>query len=589
MIRLTNILNEQSVDKLNVLFVSDQPDDAQFGYARKLIANNIVTGVVETYRSEDDSSELNNLVYYNISSEYDLVVVYCSGLYDDSERTVIENLENILTICKRFGIPVVFITIPTTRFIKNEKVLAKKSGFAYIKQINDWIRKSKADYVVDLFTIDDDVYFKSDGVSLNKQGQNVIYKRLLNIIGQLDSSIDADFEKKKANLEDGIPYTGNINNLRKLQDKLIELGYNITDDEIQDGRYGRTTKAAVRQFQLKHGLISSGNVDSKTIKKLQSAIPLSKSNANSEIQFTYNVTKPSLSDMHVYKQILQDIGAPVTANTLTFFFAWRQFEAGTAAFNPFNTTQTYGKSTNYNTLSFGGGVQNYTSEDDGISATVMTLKNGRYDNLVRSLREDEDPISIASNLDDLDTWGSGDGPLKVLKSGRIKPKPISRSTTNIINTLSTIGAIGSAFLASRSSSGKNGKLSASQLTDVGGGFQLEPAAAAAYLAMKQASLADSEAGLKDSDWKLSDAYRPLDVQIAKFDWDLYKRTGKKKKLNTNGTIAMAYPGTSNHGLGKAIDLNGRAQQWVRKHGEKFGWSWDEGKSVNEPWHFRYKL
>jgi hypothetical protein len=135
-------------------------------------------------------------------------------------------------------------------------------------------------------------------------------------------------------------------------------------------------------------------------------------------------------------------------------------------------------------------------------------------------------------------------------------------------------------------SGKNGYLSAGQLKSIGDGHRLAPAAADAYLAMKQASIAD---GLKDSDWDVSDSYRPYAVQDAWFDWELYKKTGKKKKLGTNGKIAIAYPGTSNHGLGKAIDINGKSRDWIRKNGEKFGWSWDEGRSVGEPWHFRYKL
>jgi LAS superfamily LD-carboxypeptidase LdcB len=132
----------------------------------------------------------------------------------------------------------------------------------------------------------------------------------------------------------------------------------------------------------------------------------------------------------------------------------------------------------------------------------------------------------------------------------------------------------------------NGKLTPSQLKSVGKGHELDPAAADAFLAMKQASYAD---GLTDTDWKLTDSYRTYDQQNAGFDWELYKTTGKKKKKGTGGRIAMAFPGTSNHGLGKAIDLQGKAQDWVRKNGEQYGWSWDEGQSVGEPWHFRYKL
>lgn len=50
----------------------------------------------------------------------------------------------------------------------------------------------------------------------------------------------------------------------------------------------------------------------------------------------------------------------------------------------------------------------------------------------------------------------------------------------------------------------------------------------------------------------------------------------------------AVPGTSNHGWAIAVDCpSPRAQAWIRKHGRRYGWSWDEGKRVGEVWHFRY--
>jgi hypothetical protein len=52
--------------------------------------------------------------------------------------------------------------------------------------------------------------------------------------------------------------------------------------------------------------------------------------------------------------------------------------------------------------------------------------------------------------------------------------------------------------------------------------------------------------------------------------------------------AAAPPGTSNHGWGLAVDVKTRvAAAWILKHGQRFGWSWDEGRRVGEWWHFRY--
>lgn len=50
--------------------------------------------------------------------------------------------------------------------------------------------------------------------------------------------------------------------------------------------------------------------------------------------------------------------------------AWQQAEGGDAAFNPFNTTQPWPGSTCYNEVC----VRNYASREDGIAATVQTIR-----------------------------------------------------------------------------------------------------------------------------------------------------------------------------------------------------------------------
>lgn len=50
----------------------------------------------------------------------------------------------------------------------------------------------------------------------------------------------------------------------------------------------------------------------------------------------------------------------------------------------------------------------------------------------------------------------------------------------------------------------------------------------------------------------------------------------------------AFPGTSNHGWGIAVDEKFRKfAAWVMRNGHRFGWSWDEGRRVGEWWHMRY--
>ena len=64
-----------------------------------------------------------------------------------------------------------------------------------------------------------------------------------------------------------------------------------------------------------------------------------------------------------------------SADMLLFLEAWHRSEGGSAAFNPFNSTQVMDGSTDYN-VNNGFPVQNYGSVAQGIAATVQTL---RYD------------------------------------------------------------------------------------------------------------------------------------------------------------------------------------------------------------------
>jgi len=87
------------------------------------------------------------------------------------------------------------------------------------------------------------------------------------------------------------------------------------------------------------------------------------------------------------------------------------------------------------------------------------------------------------------------------------------------------------------------------------------------------------------DLKISDSYRPLKIQCNIFDWEHFEKTNKRRKKGTSG-VAVASPGSSNHGWGRALDLSSKkAQDWIRDNGYKYGWCWGEVKS--EPWHFTY--
>lgn len=144
--------------------------------------------------------------------------------------------------------------------------------------------------------------------------------------------------------------------------------------------------------------------------------------------------------------------------------------------------------------------------------------------------------------------------------------------------------------------GENGRHTPDQLESIGISSHklLKGGPAADFKRMYEAAKADGITIV------VSDSYRTFSVQNSIFDWDLYVQTGgsksdtkanraaKRKKKGTNGSVAAAFPGTSNHGWGKAVDISPKeAQDWVKKNGHRYNWSWYEGKDVNENWHYTW--
>lgn len=123
--------------------------------------------------------------------------------------------------------------------------------------------------------------------------------------------------------------------------------------------------------------------------------------------------------------------------------------------------------------------------------------------------------------------------------------------------------------------GGNGRLSDAELMSIGeGNHRLAPAAAHAY---KQMFDAARQEGIS---WSITDSYRPYAQQVA---------VARQKGLYSQGGLA-AYPGTSNHGWGLALDLGGgahqansRENQWLQQNAGRFGFHGIGG----EPWHWEF--
>ena len=119
-----------------------------------------------------------------------------------------------------------------------------------------------------------------------------------------------------------------------------------------------------------------------------------------------------------------------------------------------------------------------------------------------------------------------------------------------------------------------------------------------------------EAAKKDGiTLKLTDAYRVFEIQdrifreryttTPMYTVDIRWYQGKRWYRKPN-QAAAAIPGTSNHGLGLAVDFAGviyaygslpnKTISWLNKNAKRFGWvrpSWSFNKNTWEPWHWEY--
>lgn len=107
------------------------------------------------------------------------------------------------------------------------------------------------------------------------------------------------------------------------------------------------------------------------------------------------------------RRLLRQLGAPATPANLQFLNEWHLREGGgdknTAHYNPLNTTQRAPGATAMNSV----GVKAYRNAQQGITATVQTLTNGRYDDIVSGLRSGRATVAQLASSASLRVWGTG--------------------------------------------------------------------------------------------------------------------------------------------------------------------------------------
>jgi hypothetical protein len=126
--------------------------------------------------------------------------------------------------------------------------------------------------------------------------------------------------------------------------------------------------------------------------------------SSEEITTDVLIPNTTTTDDEFYKKILSCLGAEPTKGNMSFFYAWRQAEGGSAANNPFNTTKKMPGATTYKNNTHG--VKNYKSVEHGIEATCKTLKLNYYTDIVNGLKNDVG-LKKLSRMSSLKKWGTG--------------------------------------------------------------------------------------------------------------------------------------------------------------------------------------
>jgi hypothetical protein len=108
--------------------------------------------------------------------------------------------------------------------------------------------------------------------------------------------------------------------------------------------------------------------------------------------------------------VLRRLGAPRTRANMKAMRAWIAQEGGhwhnDARFNPLNTTQPEAGSTTFRSVGRGAAdIRIYRTPEQGIEATVATLKNGRYGNILSALQRGSNAAAVASAIES-SPWGT---------------------------------------------------------------------------------------------------------------------------------------------------------------------------------------
>jgi murein DD-endopeptidase MepM/ murein hydrolase activator NlpD len=142
-------------------------------------------------------------------------------------------------------------------------------------------------------------------------------------------------------------------------------------------------------------------------------------------------------------KFLNRLGAPTSEANINAMTTWMRYEGGhwknSAHYNPLNTTQPEDGATSMNRV----GVKAYKNWEQGLEATVTTIRNGKYANILSALMQGTDSQTVLSAVNK-SPWGTHiamGGPANALGSA--------------VNTAPGVGSVNAAF--SKSAGAGNGR------------------------------------------------------------------------------------------------------------------------------------
>jgi hypothetical protein len=306
MIKLKNILinspfrrlieqrGDEQQKKLNVLFVGDEETNMDSSYAKKILNSGLVTGEIVAKKDKDISTaKLRNLIISNISDTFDVVCIM-DNAHDDKDTSVdqsISNLSDAYAEAKKFDAKLVVIA--NTSELDNSTEQSKI--------INKWITtvQTMSDDVIDLNNITSNTSYDKNGLII-PETQSRVAKEVLRILIRYikDSKVVPDSESSENDYNwilldlqskldvktvfRSIGY-GDANNLDwlaseeawkqaensyavvyKIQMQLSKLKYSL-GARGATGDYNKDTERAVRSFQEKNDLPTTGLLDLRTV------------------------------------------------------------------------------------------------------------------------------------------------------------------------------------------------------------------------------------------------------------------------------------------------------------------------------------